>query len=447
MRVPASNLRFLLAATVLLLLFTAAFEAAVRWPGQPPPARRARAAADSVAGEGLPPEPAPAAAPAPAAPPAEAPGPPHRDERPVFERGNWWARRPRLLRRYVGTVGGQPATALLEWQTPDSVSGSFYLHRRGPEYYLSTPPPPNPTAQRPIRRRGQMLAVDEHEWGPRRGEWRLHGRPGATLTGTWRGGPTGRPQPVLLREDYTGGVRLAIQTWWVHGRYSLIDDHGYAHSAVPEVRYEFLHLPDPSSVPPALRPVLSPGPATRRRLLLESGSSDCITSQKLSVWLNDFGLLSYSYEEDCNVIGGGGDEQYRHALLDLRAGRWITPESQLIPHYETGLARLQARHLLRDDDYWLISRDSTWRQQLTPYLSARPDTLAATTRWLLDHTPVSAAGSRLTGGGLEMTDPRGYYIQAFYRETVNWFIPYTELRPLVRPGTALARMLQARGLW
>lgn len=379
--------------------------------------------------------------------PVETPRLPDREPHPVFERGNWFARRPRLLHRYVGTVGGQPATALLEWQNPDSVSGSFYLHRHGPEYSLRLPTPPEPSARRPIRRRGRVLAVAEDSWSGSSSEWRLHSRPGATLKGTWRGGPTGRPQPVVLREDYTGGVRLAIQTWWVHGNYTTTDEQGHRYSSVAQVRYEFPHLPDPTHVPPALRPVLSPGPATRRRLLLEGGDGDCITDQKLRVRLNDFGLFSYSYEEYCSIIGGAADERYRYALLDLRAGRWITPVSQLIPHYHEGLARLLARHLLQDDEYWRIRHDSTWRQQMNRYLGARSDTLAATTRWLQANTPVSVRESLLTGSGLEIADWRGHYIEAFPRETFTWFIPYRELRPLVRPGTPLARMLAARGLW
>ncbi|MBO2011794.1 hypothetical protein [Hymenobacter negativus] len=443
---PASpNSRFLMAAMVLLLLFVAAYEAAVRWPGQPvlaaqPPNPAAPPDSTTVSEPSL----TALASPAPTTPPVQTEHAPQRTPRPVFTRGNWWARRPRLLHRYVGTVGGQPATALLEWQNPDSVSGSFYLHRRGPGYRLSTPLPP---AQHPVQRRGWVLAVDAYGWSGSSSEWRLHGKPGATLTGTWRGGPTGRFQPVMLREDYTNGVRLAIQTWWVHGNYTITDAHGRRYSAVPVVRYEFMHLPDPASVPPALRPILSPGPAGRRGLLLEGGDGDCITDQKLSVQLNDFGLFSYSYEEYCSIIGGAADERYRYALLDLRAGRWLTPMSQLIPDYQAGLARLLAHHLLYDDEYWLIRHDSTWRRQLTPYLRTRPDTLAATTRWLLANTPVSVGKSLLTGTGLEIADWRGNYIQAFPRETFTWFIPYAELRPLVRPGTPLARMLRARGLW
>lgn len=449
MRVPALfNFRFLLAAMVMLLLFTTAYEAAVWWPMRLAPA--ARPAKGTAVGDSITVDEPSAAAPVPSVPPVETPVLPDREPHPLFERGSWFARRPRLLHRYVGTVGDQPATALLEWQNPDSVSGSFYLHRQGPEYYLGPPPEPAPAAQRlrPIRRRrGRVLAVGEDRWSPRWGEWQLHGRPGATLIGTWRNDPTGRAQPVVLREDYTGGVRLAIQTWWVRGDHTITDKHGRIYSSVAQVQYEFMHLPDPASVGPALRPVLSPGPANRRRLLLEGGDGDCITTQKLSVRLNDFGLFSYAYEDYCSIIGGAADERYRYALLDLRAGRWITPVSQLIPHYQKGLARLLARHLLHDDEYWIIRRDSTWRQQIAPYLGARPDTLAAATRWLLANTAVSAEECLLTGAGLEIADWRGNYIQAFPRETFTWFLSYAELRPLVRPGTPLARMLQARKIW
>ena len=164
-------------------------------------------------------------------------------------------------------------------------------------------------------------------------------------------------------------------------------------------------------------------------------------TSRLGVALH-LGLLRY--------LGYLPDEWVGQVPAELRAfvaGRWITPVSQLIPHYHEGLAHLLARHLLQDDEYWRIRHDSTWRQEMNRYLGARPATLAATTRWLQANTPVSVRESLLTGSGLEVADWRGNYMQAFPRETFTWFIPYRELRPLVRPGTPLARMLAARGLW
>ena len=64
-----------------------------------------------------------------------------------------------------------------------------------------------------------------------------------------------------MRENYTGAVRLAIQTWHVQGRYTVTDDQGNEHSSVNEVQYDIMHLSSPTQVPVALRALLSPSPA------------------------------------------------------------------------------------------------------------------------------------------------------------------------------------------
>jgi hypothetical protein len=63
--------------------------------------------------------------------------------------------------------------------------------------------------------------------------------------------------------------------------------------------------------------------------------------------------------------------------------------------------------------------------------------------------PTGGEALALTATGLEAT---------YYRSTLSGgggplepcyplLVPYAELRPLVRPGTPLAHMLRARGLW
>ena len=441
------DFRSALAATVLLAVLAAAYGAAVRLAPLPAiSAAELPLASDSTAtvaaGPAYRPEPAPTTP-----PPTPEPARPADFRHPVFERGSPAAQRPQLLHHYVGTVGGQPATALLTWQNPDSVSGSFYLHRRGPEYSLSLPLDPDRAKPRPRRRGGQVLEVVPLAWDGPSSEWQLRGRPGATLTGTWRGGPTGRPQAVVLREDYAGAVRLEVQTWWVHGRYTVTDDYGHAHSSVDKVQYDIMHLPDPTQVPLALRPVLSPGPANCRRLLLEGGEFDCETNQKLTVQLNDFGLFSYEYEQDCSIIGGAADERYRRALLDLRAGRWLTTESQLRASYKPYLSYLMARHLLHDEfPRSRISNDTEWPQRLRPYLATEHDTLRAVACWVQEVLP-PLEDALYTGAGLALDCWWGEFIEAFPRDHLTILIPYRELRPLVRPGTPLARMLRARGMW
>ena len=355
------------------------------------------------------------------------------------------ARRQRLLHRYVGTVGGEPATALLNWQNPDSVSGSFYWQRRGPLYFLASPD------AGPRHRRGTDLAVREGVDWEEAGSWQLHGQPGALLTGTWRSGPTGRPMPVVLRESYAGAVRLAVRTEWRHGHTSPADPYGYHRTSVAWVKYEFLQLLNPAAVPAALRPLLAPGPAARRHRLRTSGDFDCATSYEVRVALNESGLLGYQYAEECSPLGNRYSLVYHNALLDLGRGRWLAPKSQLIPHYEPALARLLARRLLHEVAYRplirAITRDSSWQRQAVPSSSVRTDTLAALTHWLRTHAQTSATEALFTGAGLEIDDDQDLFGSAMQTTLFTWFIPYAELRPLVRPGTPLARMLRARGLW
>jgi len=423
-----------LAALLVLGGLTGAYHTAVRWPGQPVAAAPAPqpgrpVLADTLAATVTNTPPAPASPPGPA-PTPEGPtitGP--RDPRPLFERAGPAGR---TLRRYVGTVGGQPATALLDWQHPEWPQGRFYLHRGGPEYLLD---------QLSGLPRNALQVRNAEEDGA--GEWRLRGRPGATLIGTWRGGPSGRPQAVVLHEDYHDAVCLGIQAWRVRGRYTITTTNGLVYSSVPEVKWEFMHLANPASVPPALRPLLSPSPARRRRLLLEEGAMDCTISQGLDVRLNGFGLLSYQYFVITSGIGGSSDDAYRNALLDLQTGRWLAPRSQLRPDYELGLSRLLARHLLRDSP--LGTRTSGWCQRLGTLLPQERDTLRAATRWVQQELP----GQRepvFTGAGMELEYSLNSFVEATMQEHLTVYIPYAELRPLVRPGTPLARMLKARGL-
>lgn len=427
-----SSSRVVLAAVVLLALFSSAYRLALRWPGLP--SARRLAVADH------------AAPPAPAAPP-KPDEPEVRDPLEVFEHGSPMARRPRLLRRYVGTIGGEPATALLEWQNPDSVRGSFHWQRRGPTYSFAADINPHPRMA-PALFVQEMMAWDEAGW------LQLHGRPGALLTGTWRGGPAGRAVPVVLRESYAGAVRLAVRTEWVHGRLTPDDHYGYKHTSVAWVQYEFLQLLHPATVPAALRPLLAPGPAGRRHQLRTSGEFDCATYYEVRVALNEGGLLSYQYSEECSPLGGQYYLRFHNTLLDVVGGRRLTPQSQLIPHYEPALARLLARRLLREPAYRplmrAITQDSSWQRQQQGRRGQA--TQAALTRWLRTRAQTSAEEALFTGAGLEIENDESFDIRPLFSDAMqtticNWFIPYAELRPLVRPGTPLARLLQARGLW
>ena len=431
-----------LAAAIVLAVLAAAYQVAryrlaaplvARVPHSPPPKAPA-----TPAPEVLP-------APAPPGPPAPAPA---RVATPAdtatgclagplqFVRGSPASRRPRLVRRYVGTVGGQPATALLEWQNPDSITGSFYLHRRGPEYILHS-----------IAKRAGRLALSvsrEHPDFDNVGEWRLPARPDTVLAGTWRTAAGG--QPFRLRESYAGAARLAIQTTHLQGGWSIayeVGDEACGH--VPEVNHDFLHLLAPAGVPATLRPVLSPTRAARWRTVRTRREADAQVTYRLTVRLNDFGLLSYQTDYLADPYGGRPQwEVIGSPLFDLASGRACSLSSQLRPGYRLALRRLIAWHLQHDAQF----AGKEWKWAAKDQAQLAGDTSFSNSLWLLrDLAPLSNS-CVLTSEGLELTywtcSLSSYCMGSEY-DTV--LIPYRGLRPLVRPGTPLARLLKAHGLW
>ena len=353
-----------------------------------------------------------------------------------FVRGSPASRRPRLVRRYVGMVGGQPATALLEWQNPDSITGYFYLHRRGPEYILQ-----------PLTTRAGRLALSvsrEHPDFNNVGEWRLPARPDTVLAGTWR--TAAGMQPFRLRESYAGAVRLAIQTTHLQGGWSIayeVGDDGCGH--VPEVSHDFLHLLAPAGVPAALRTVLSPTRAARWRTVRARREADAVVTYELTVRLNDFGLLSYQTDYLADPYGGRPQwEVIGSPLFDLSSGRAFSIGSQLRPGYRPALRRLIAWHLQHDAQF--AGKEWKWAEKHPARIVG--DTAYSSSLWLLrDLAPLSSS-CVLTSEGLELT----YWTcslssNCMGSEHDTVLIPYRGLCPLVRPGTPLARLLKARGLW
>jgi hypothetical protein len=116
---------------------------------------------------------------------------------------------------------------------------------------------------------------------------------------------------------------------------------------------------------------------------------------------------------DASVAGRVGLDGF---LFDLVSGQPLTVESQLRPGYKRPLRCLLARHLPAD----LV--DISLSKYLL--LTTMPD-----------------AGMCLTWNSLEAV-----YEGPIKCGIVSISVPHRELRPLVRPGTLLARMLAARGL-
>jgi hypothetical protein len=395
----STNFRFLLAATVLLLLFTAAFEAAVWWPGQPPAAAIVELAAPNTAADAV-------TVPADTLPTeALAPHPEWRASKSAWRVVSSPAlRRVLQVHRYVGTVGGQPATAELQWHNPDSISGRFYLHRAGVEYSWD------------CARRNKGARV--FDFGDD-GQWRLSGQPGgATLRAIWH--KSGRRQVVAMRESYAGAVRYGMRRML----FVEISDTtaGPAYELEASIERDFLTLPAPATVRPSLRRLLNPGPKARLRQLTHVEESNSVASHRLTVRLNGFGLFSYQACDFSRQTGGTPDVGFESTLLDLATGRPITVESQLQRGYELPLQRLIMQHVLHGPEFDEQDRKRLVDDWGNTHLADYPD-----------------MDLGLTATGLEAV-----YWQPMYPASV--LIPYRELRPLVRPGTQLARMLAARGM-
>lgn len=209
---------------------------------------------------------------------------------------------------------------------------------------------------------------------------------------------------------------------------------------VPVNTYEFLHLLGSAATRLPLRRVQCPDRAARRRQLRAAYYQETHNEYALDVLLNDFNLLSYQLHYSDSPFEGTSGFGEVNVLLDLTSGRQLTVTCQLRAGYELPLRRLLARHLLGeplvDGDYGEDNPELYGWEQLhehgrlvklphLPYHGEQEET-GVTDTWVL-----SAQGLKI-----------GAHLNAYLLT-----IPSPELQPLVRPGTPLARMLQARGMW
>lgn len=227
------NRRFWLTTIAWLALFTCAYEVALRWPGQPkPPASATIVGVTS-----------PVATPTRTAPAARKPRAAAEAERIGWQVVHTPVQRPSLhVHRYVGTIGGRPATAELQWYSPDSVWGRFYLHRREPDYELSGHQTPSGSLVLNVLPNSLDAGLA--------GEWQLLSRPGGpVLNALWQ--QDHQHRRIVLRESYDGAVRYGVRTVW------------YTDGARGSLLYDFLFLPVPATVARRLRPQLNPSPKAR----------------------------------------------------------------------------------------------------------------------------------------------------------------------------------------
>ena len=393
-------------AALLLLAVLAGAYAGARWLPRAPARPTATASAPGVAPVAAPPRPA--------------------DNEPIIDPAHC---PPQALdfsetrragpRRYVGTIGGEWATAELTLARPDSISGRFYLWRSGYEYEFS----------QPARHRPLVLALDAADFSPgppAGGQWRLARYPGAVLQGTWVDA-AGRPRSFVLRESYQNGVPYNVL------RTTLTGGQAITLCTVPASTYEFLHVLGPAATRPPLSRVQCPTPAGRRARLRTTLDNASQNEHQLRVQLNDFQLLSYQLHFWDSPYEGTGDHSETNVLVDLATGRRLTLASQLRLGYAVPLRRLLARQML---PAVLVDNPNLegW-EKLTDH--GQPVKLPRLPLGTEDNAEGEGDTFLFTVQGLLLATHRG----------MEHSIPYRELRPLVRPGTPLARMLRARRLW
>ncbi len=426
----------------MLAVLAAAYVAAWRLPQ--PGATHQLASADVVADTTTVPVSSPVA---PASPPDPEPAP-CPSHRLVFEPLNR-SEQPVSLHHYVGTVGGQPVTVLLDWPTDlSSIGGTFYRHRGGPTYGLSLAPGTSP-GKRPAT---LVLQVSDPASAGGRNDWHLTGWPGAVLRGTWH--DTTGARPVLLRESYAGAVRADMQLLKLVGGRPYRTEYGDGACRWGSYKYAYLQFRGPWPVAPELRRTLGP-PLAEVRRRVRAAFNDSRDEERLltGFLLNDFNLLSYHVARYSTFITDEhGDDWVEFYLFDLATGRQLTVASQLRPGYEPRLNRLIKQHLLHDDQFDFVNKDhrTSWIWQdstrQAASLTAPPETDPQNEG---DPSGLSLAGSGLkveySGGAIFDLTSQDYL--EFGRSSYTVEIPYRELRPLVRPGTPLARMLRARGIW
>jgi hypothetical protein len=337
--------------------------------------------------------------------------------------------------RYCGTVGGRPVLLELLVDSSHNFSikkglrceGSYFYERlAGGDIILKAPEPYRP---------GQPLRLLEDPTGT----WQATQPLGPVLSGTWTS-RAGRRLPFVLREDYHDAVRYEILTTHARGPACPPDpelpQQPAAWQPFARLSQEYLHLLGPDTLRPALRRLQCPLPARRRALTrVAARELDCNDVDRgPRQTLNAYGLLNVWEDETVNEYNGGRPHgETRPRLYDLRAGRWLTLAELLRPRADSLhlLEQLAARHLLREEaDY----QESQGRQA-SRFRSSDTTTVA-----------LPQCGVGFSSQGLVLSYEYGevaYNIPGSIEVT----IAYSEVLPLLRPSTPLARMLRERGIW
>jgi hypothetical protein len=337
-----SPTRFTLAATAVFALFGNAYEAAVRWPAAP--LVDGRTSTTFPAGIGT--DSTTLVAALNAASPSRAARPPERAPLPAAQLG---------YHRYVGTIGGRPVLAELNWYLSkplyagdtrpitSTLDGTFFYRDTGQYGGLGKAYGPDPTQwletyyyTSPDNRPVAMLCAEQP--------------PGPLLTGWYT--PYGERQalPVRLRESYQDGVRYELLHEQTTGRPGRHFPSSQPNKALVEQTY--LHLLGPDTLRPALARLQCPPPVARRRarrVRLGSLGPGDYYEERVDVTFNAVDLLS---TQRFITLGNNAirtyEEQVQQVLIDLRTGRALSLAGQLQPGGLRQVQHLLTRQALAD---------------------------------------------------------------------------------------------------
>lgn len=369
--------------------------------------------------------PAPPTASAPAPPPTPASPPPAEPaERPPLKLLNGDTIR---YRRYVGTLGTRRVVVELFAGFEESKElsqpgywGHYYDARRGTGKRFSN------VALLPRKR--LRLAAASYDDTDSTEHWQLQQPFGPRLTGIVTAADRPRRR-VALREDYTDAVPLAIRTAALYGdslRFpdfnNPSDTSNFQYFTAHLVR-KYVQLLGSAAHRPALRRLVRASrPAHLQALLREDFASDEQINEYFTLYLNDYGILSYGkYVSDYAVGGNHPGAAFPFFNVDLHTGRPITLASLLKPGRAKALRRIIFQNLHAVDKEDLQDAHNS----------------------LDEIEPSDLEGAfGLTSKGLLLESMLGSY--AAGPSTIT--IPYAALRPLLRARTPLNRVLVARGL-
>ena len=328
--------------------------------------------------------------------------------------------------RYVGRLGSQPVVVALltnpeKYDMTEPLSGNYYYARKGKTTELSF-------AVFNPRRHLQFKAFPPNDSTE---HWQAQQVVGPSLTGTVTaaGKP---PRRFVLHEDYQGAVPLVIRTAKMYGRPVVAEfgDRGEPGQFTGDYRYQYIQLLGSAAQRPELQRAFPSRPAQVRAHLLREfrqGEGDLANVEEyLGLALNEYDILCYS--KTISDFGAGASHP-QHGYLswsyDLRTGRRLTLASLLKPGSKQALRKLALHYM-----------DPTY--------------LADIQEWY-DNPQQGAQGLSylnleevfgLAPDGLTLDADLGPH--AMGPTTIT--IPYAALRPLLRPGTPLNRVLVGQGL-